>query len=281
MSTATYDDFQRRTANGRNTFSFANTFDRLAPFPLEKYSIFPDYETARSYVAGEGDYDGLAYEGQVITVKEDGKQVVYVVDASATDGLRKSGGGEINIDDINPEDIGAADANHTHPISEVDGLETRLQQIASGASGGDSIMYTVNGQLADDTGNFTVDADTIGAAKTQHAHSIANVSELQTALDAKANANHTHNMVTGITVNNQTLTGNVEIEGSESIQVQQNDSNINISVIPCKVDCANSIVDANESVNKRYQIFVGTDAEWNEFKETINDNTNYLVFIRS
>ena len=91
MSTATYEDFQRRTANGKNTFSFANTFDRLAPFPLEKYSIFPDYETAREYASGEGEYEGLPFEGQPIAITTEDGQALYVLDSTATDNLRKVG----------------------------------------------------------------------------------------------------------------------------------------------------------------------------------------------
>lgn len=279
MSIATYEDFQRRTANGRNTFSFANTFDRLAPFPLEKYSIFPDYETAKSYVAGEGDYDGLAYEGQVITVKEDGKQVVYVVDASATDGLRKSGA------DINPEDIGAADANHTHPISEVDGLETRLQQIESSSGGGGSIMYTVNGQSADNNGNFTITTDSINAAETIHTHAMTDVVNLTTTLDTKSNVNHTHAMVTSINVNNEELSGNVQLIGERNVEITQelknnSESQITVGITPYTSDTTESIIDSNLQ-NTSYKFFVGTKTEWDDFKATISNNENYIVFLRS
>lgn len=329
MALATYSDFQTRTANGRNTMAWSNTQDRTAPFPLEKYSIFPDYATACAYAAGEGEYEGLPYEGQIISVTENGKQVVYALDRNATNYLRKVAS-DVDPETLVPSDIGAADAEHTHEISDVTGLQEalddkaddehthaiadvtglqnalddkandgheheitdvknlkkRLDDMASaiagggGSGGGDStVPYTVNGTFADENGNFTVDPAVIGAAEVEHTHEISEVVNLTETLANKAAIDHTHTMVSSLDVNGNALTGDVQLKGSGNVRITQVSNTIDVSITPYLSDTTDTIREM--STNTQYKVFIGTEHEWLEFKQTLPENSHYLVFIRS
>lgn len=87
----------------KNVFAWTNTQVRAGAFPLDKWSVFPDKQSALDYVneltdiAGMGDATGLPYEGQLIAVLEGGKQVAYVLDHTATGGLRRVGNDPISV----------------------------------------------------------------------------------------------------------------------------------------------------------------------------------------
>ena len=68
-----------------NTMGFTNSISRGNAIPLDQSSIFKSLEAAKTYVNDAG----IAYEGQIIAVKEGEFQNVYVLDKSAPDGLRK------------------------------------------------------------------------------------------------------------------------------------------------------------------------------------------------
>lgn len=68
-----------------NTMGFTNSISRGKAIPLDQSSIFKSLEAAKTYVNDAG----IAYEGQIIAVKEGNFQNVYVLDKSAPDGLRK------------------------------------------------------------------------------------------------------------------------------------------------------------------------------------------------
>ena len=94
-------------------FNVTYTFDRLGRFPLEKYSIFPDLDSAKKYVNGEKgsnyDYRGRAYEGQVIAVQTANGQELYVIDNTATDGLRNVLDGTVKLSDVVDEVVPDSD----------------------------------------------------------------------------------------------------------------------------------------------------------------------------
>lgn len=315
---STYNDIQNRTAGGKNTLSWSNTQARQAAFPLEKYSIFPDLATAQDYANGQGEYANLAYEGQVITVTEDGKQVAYIIDNNAENKLRKVGG-TADISDITPSDIGAADKNHTHSMSDIDGLSEKLEDIdqlqsdlttkaakehshqisqitglearltnienSSGSGeGGTFLAYTVNGQGPDSTGNFQIglglEAGQIAAAAQQHTHDIQDINGLQSALDNKSDVDHSHTMVTGINVNNNVLNGEVKLVGERNVEIKQDENSINIGITPYTSDTTRTIQDSNSS-SVNYKVFVGTQQEWDDFKQNVNNGEHYIVFLRS
>ena len=68
-----------------NTMGFTNSISRGNAIPLDQSSIFESLAAAKTYVNDAG----IAYEGQIIAVKEGNFQNVYVLDKSAPDGLRK------------------------------------------------------------------------------------------------------------------------------------------------------------------------------------------------
>jgi hypothetical protein len=208
--------------------------------------------------------------------------------------------------DLTPEDIGAASEDHSHDISEINnlqtilngkaasghthqisnisGLETRLQRIENGSSGGGGeggtmINYTVNGEISDENGNFQVDIETIGAAPAEHTHDISQITNLQQTLNNKSNTDHTHDMVTGINVNNTVMRGEVKLVGGNNVDIQQNGNDLTIGITPYESDSTEEIQDAS-SPNQGYKVFVGTEAQWDEFKSNIANNEQYIVFLR-
>lgn len=145
---------------------------------------------------------------------------------------------------------------------------------------GSDMEYTINSQTADENGNFTVTGELVGAANAVHTHDIADINNLQTTLDGKSNTNHTHTMVTGINVNNATVTGNVRLKGVGNVSLSQSEDSISISITPYLTDTTNAIDDANSN-NDPMRVFVGTNTEWLAFKSTMPEGVRYLVLIRS
>lgn len=92
--------------------------------------------------------------------------------------------------------------SHSHPISEVTGLQTALDGKAStshshaisGVTGLQTALdgksNTGHGHTISEIANLQTTLD--GKASTSHTHSIANVTGLQTALDGKSNTGHGH-----------------------------------------------------------------------------------------
>lgn len=76
---------------------------------------------------------------------------------------------------------------HTHPESEVVGLETDLDALAADIAAKADAIHT---HPISDVTNLQTTLD--GKAASSHTHSIANVTSLQTALDGKAASVHTH-----------------------------------------------------------------------------------------
>lgn len=140
--------------------------------------------------------------------------------------------------------------------------------------------YTINNLSADETGNFTLTHTSLGAAAEQHTHAISDVTDLQITLDNKSNIDHTHAVVTGIQINESTLTGDIKIEGKGNISVSKVRNNVIISITPFVADIANEIVDSNTN-EEPFQVFVGTEAEYEAFKANMVEGKRYLVFIRS
>lgn len=146
--------------------------------------------------------------------------------------------------------------------------------------GGADVEYTINNQPADNEGNFTITAVDLGAASANHTHPISTIEGLQDALDGKASSNHTHNVVTSISVNGVSATGSINIVGTGNVDITKSAETINIAITPFEVDVTQAMSDANSN-NDAIHIFTGTMSEWERFKQTISDNTRYIVFIRS
>ena len=146
---------------------------------------------------------------------------------------------------------------------------------------GNDMEYTINDSHADENGNFTITGELVGAAEVEHTHAISDVTNLQTTLDGKSNTDHTHTMVTGISVGGSTATGAVQLRGTGNVRVQQSGSNISISITPYTTDTSDTITDSNENNNLPIRVFTGTQEEWDNFKVNIPNGYRYIVFIRS
>lgn len=144
--------------------------------------------------------------------------------------------------------------------------------------GGSEVAYTINNQSADANGNFTITAQSIGAAITGHTHAIADVDGLQTALDGCAVTGHTHTMVRALQVGGSTVTGDVILQGSGNVQLIQNGEVITIRVTPHAVNTTEALTSTDSS---SYKVFIGTEAEWAAFVSGTTAGDKYLVFIRS
>ena len=143
---------------------------------------------------------------------------------------------------------------------------------------GSNMTYTINGQQADANGNFTIDANDIGAAVTGHTHAISDVTGLQAALGGKAASGHTHTMVKSISIGGSSVTGDVVLQGSGNVQLVQNGNIITVRLMPHTVDTTRSITSTDDT---QYKVFVGTEEEWATFSANLVTGEKYLVFIRS
>lgn len=138
-------------------------------------------------------------------------------------------------------------------------------------------VYKINNQEADDNGNFTITATGLGAAPAVHTHAITDVTELQTALDGKANTTHTHDMVSGITVGSDILSGSVVLTGGSHVSVTAAGSVITITVTPYIASSAESLIDAANAEAAPIKVFTGTAAEWDA--ATKDTTVRYLVLL--
>ena len=156
-------------------------------------------------------------------------------------------------------------------------LKIELDKKADKTAGGTEVEYKVNGNLPDETGDFAVTAESIGAAVEDHLHDIADVEGLQAELDAKSDVGHTHELVSGVVIGESTLTGDVVLKPSENLLLSAAGNVVTVTPQPFTEDVAESVADANTSNSDPVQVFSGTQAEWDAF--TRNPAVRYLVFI--
>ena len=152
MIPATYDDISAATSRGARTLSWGNTFNRVEALPLDKYSVFPNYSEASAYAAGQGRYEGLAYEGQVIAVSSEAGQKLYIVDGSTPGYLREAG--------------------NSFSTAELSSISSDIIDLSS---------KTVN-----------LSSALNGKANTTHSHGINTITNLRNELNGKAESLHTH-----------------------------------------------------------------------------------------
>ncbi|MPN40646.1 hypothetical protein SDC9_188184 [bioreactor metagenome] len=101
---------------------------------------------------------------------------------------------------------------------------------------------------------------------------------LQVSLDGKSDTSHTHELVSGITVDGETISGELTLEAGENLLLSVAGQVLTLTPEPFAADSAESIPDANAANTEPLKVFSGTQAEWDAFtKET---GVRYLVFIR-
>lgn len=93
MEIKKYSDISASLAGGSNSMGWTNTMMRSNALPIDSKSIFKSWDDAVDYV----NTSKLAYEGQIIAVTVDNKQVAYVVDTTAADGLRRVGNDSVSV----------------------------------------------------------------------------------------------------------------------------------------------------------------------------------------
>jgi hypothetical protein len=156
-------------------------------------------------------------------------------------------------------------------------FDSLLGQMRESDGSGGEINYTINGQEPDESGNFAVTAAGVGAAEDVHAHIIADVTGLQSALDDKSDAEHSHELVGSVAVGGETVSGEITLEASDNILLSASGQEITITGEPYAVTVAASIPDSNTSNTEPVKIFSGTQADWDAF--TPESNVRYVVFI--
>lgn len=140
---------------------------------------------------------------------------------------------------------------------------------------GGSMEYTINGQPADDAGNFVVDAAALNAADLVHTHAIADVTGLQAALDGKAGNDHVHDYVVALNVNETPISGAFTIQTAGQLTASVAGQVLTLTGELPTTAQATSLTDAGDAADVR--LFVGTQAEWDAF--TPAGGVKYIVYI--
>ncbi len=143
----------------------------------------------------------------------------------------------------------------------------------------EDVNYTINGAEADENGNFTISAESVGAAEAGHQHGIADVENLPESLDGKSDTAHTHELVSGITVDGETISGELTLEAGENLLLSVAGQVLTLTPEPFAADATASVADANAANTEPLKVFSGTQAEWDAFAK--ESGVRYLVFIRN
>ena len=142
----------------------------------------------------------------------------------------------------------------------------------------EDVNYTINGAEADENGNFSISAESICAAESGHRHDIADVENLPESLEGKSDTGHTHELVSGITVDGETISGELTLEAGDNLLLSVAGQVLTLTPEPFAADSTESVADANAANIEPLKVFSGTQTEWDAFtKET---GVRYLVFIR-
>lgn len=129
MAMFTYEDILAKINSG-NEQNNSNATVRLNAIPLDKSTIYASLDDAIAYATTAGN----AYEGQIIAVKNNDQQEVYVLDTSAPNGLRKlaSGGDASALEQLLNNEISARKADVTFLSSEISTINaTTLPELSS------------------------------------------------------------------------------------------------------------------------------------------------------
>ncbi len=154
---------------------------------------------------------------------------------------------------------------------------TGAKIITSRALTSTDIPWTVNNQVADETGNFSITPALVGAAEAVHEHVMSDIAGLADEFAAKAPAAHSHQLVSGISVDGveqAPSTSTAVIKGSSHLRVSSAGSTISLEALPYEVIMAESIQNA-ALTTENVKMFVGTTAEWTDF--TKDTETTYIV----
>ncbi|MGE4300400.1 MAG: hypothetical protein AB7F40_02230 [Victivallaceae bacterium] len=153
----------------------------------------------------------------------------------------------------------------------------KLRESDGAGSAAEAVDYTINGEQPDDSGNFEVTAESIGAAESSHNHNISAVENLQSELDGKADAVHTHELVSGVVVGGETVSGELTLEPSDNMLISVSGQVVTLMTEPFAEDSAESVADANAANPEPLKVFSGTRTEWDAFAK--ESGVRYVVFL--
>lgn len=144
--------------------------------------------------------------------------------------------------------------------------------------GGASMVYTINNVGADENGNFTLTASSLGAAAIDHSHVISDVAGLQDSLDDLATVDHTHpEYVSGLTVNGETAHGECSLVAGNNVVLEKSGNTISIGVDSDSYVGGIAVQNISTTSNDVVETFIGTAAQWSAFTKVAGKK--YLVYI--
>lgn len=153
----------------------------------------------------------------------------------------------------------------------------QLRESDGANSAAEAVDYTINGEQPDESGNFEVTAESIGAAESIHNHNISAVENLQAELDGKADTTHTHELVSGVVVGGETVSGELTLEPSDNMLISVSGQVVTLMTEPFAADATASVADANAANTEPLKVFSGTRAEWDAFAK--ESGVRYVVFL--
>lgn len=138
-------------------------------------------------------------------------------------------------------------------------------------------LYKINGNYPDQDFAFTIQASDIGLAPSVHAHAIADINELTTALSGKSSTGHTHTCVetlySAVPASGETLVGiSISATGINVATASINGSIITLAYDSPETGRALGIIEHNtEAKYTIVQVFGG------ELYDTDSEDTSFLV----
>lgn len=226
--------------NIKSKADWVNALKRTTKAPLDRSSIFGSYDDAVLYASGGGDSRGLggsSYIGQVITVYEDDKVDVYVIDSNKT--LKGVGG------DASP--IGYGESEHSAVLK---GGNNQVISEGGVALGKDNIVRGIYAH-AEGRGNATNN-------EYEHASGKYNKSIPKTADNTTADATH---FSIGIGSNTYKRKNAFEVKQNGDIYIEGVEGRIQ--------DKLNEISQINKTIEDNEEVVA---AALNKLNENINNN---------
>lgn len=208
--------------------------------------------------------DYILRDGKGTKVREDSNLLEGYVDFNAT-----------NLQDLSP---GIAEKTDYIVLQKgsADPVKATLQDLKD-VIGGD-MVYTVNNLAADEDGNFTLTASSLGAAAIDHSHVISDITGLQDSLDDKAELEHSHeDYVSGLTVNGETARGECSLVAGNNVILEKSGNTISIGVDSDSYVGGIAVQNISTTSNDVVETFIGTAAQWSAFAKVAGKK--YLVYI--
>lgn len=210
--------------------------------------------------------DYILRDGKGTKVREDSNLLEGYVDFNAA-----------NLQDLSP---GTAEKTDYIVLQKgsADPVKATLQDLEDVIGGGGDMVYTINNLAADEDGNFSLTASSLGAAAIGHGHVISDITGLQDSLDDKAAEDHTHEeYVSGLTVDGETAHGECSLVAGNNVVLEKSGNTISIGVDSDSYVGGIAVQNISTTSNDVVETFIGTAAQWSAFTKVAGKK--YLVYI--